>query len=70
MYDDAHNPYDHEEDVMGENVRVRNDETDSNGRRYQDTPPEFATTMRILRVEMQSYRADNEKLVKAQEDHN
>ena len=66
MYDDAHNPYDHEEDVMGENVRVRNDETDSNGRRYRDTPPDFVATLRTLRVEMHSYIADNERLVKAQ----
>ena len=28
----------HEEDAMGENVRIGNAETDSNGRRLQDTP--------------------------------
>ena len=55
---------------MGENVRVENDETESNGRRYRDTPSDFAATMRSPRVEMQSYRAANEKLVKAQEDQN
>ena len=44
---------------MGENVRVRNDEIEYNERRYQDTPPDFAATMRIPRVEMQSYREDN-----------
>ena len=70
MYDDAHNPYDHEEDVMGENIRVGNAETKSNGRIFQDTPPDFATTMRGLRVEMQSYRANNERLVKAQKEQN
>ena len=49
---DAHDLYEHEEDVMGENIRVGNAETKSNGRRLQETPPDFAATMRILRVEM------------------
>ena len=62
---DAQDPYEHEEYAMGENVRVGNAETDSNGRRFQDAPPDFATTMRSLRVEMQSYREDNERMIKA-----
>ena len=70
MYDDAQNPNEYEEDVMGENIRVGNAEAESNGRIFQDTPPYFAATMRSLRVEMQSYRADNERLVKAQEEQN
>ena len=65
MYDDAKNSNEYEEDVMGENIRVGNAETESNRRRFQDTPPDFAATMRSLRVEMQSYRVDNERLVKA-----
>ena len=69
MYD-AQDPYEHEADAMGGNIWVGNAETKSNGRRYQDTPPDIAATMRSLRVEMQSYRADNEKLDKAQEDQN
>ena len=55
-WNDLRYPHDHEEDVMGENVKVRNDETKSNGRRYWDTPLDFMATMRILRVEMQIYR--------------
>ena len=70
LYDDAQNPYEHEEDVMGENVRVGNAETESNGRRFQDTPLDFVATMRILRLEMQSHREDNEKLVKALKEQN
>ena len=66
----AQDPYEHEEDVMGENIWVGNVETESNGRRFQDTPSEFAATMRSLRVEMQSYMADNEILVKVQEEQN
>ena len=43
---DAHDPNEFEEDAMGENVRVENDETESNGRRNQETPPYIAATMR------------------------
>ena len=67
---DAQDPYEHEEDVMGENINVGNVETESNGRILQETPLDFAATMRSLRVEMQSYRGDNERLVKAQEEQN
>ena len=67
---DAQDPYEHEEDVMGENIHVGNAETKSNGRIFQETPLDFIATMRSLRVEMQSYREDNERLVKAQEEQN
>ena len=67
---DAHNPNEYEEDAMGGNVWVGNDETESNGRIFQDTPPDFTATMRSLSVEMKSYRADNERLVKAPEEKN
>ena len=67
---DAQSPYEHEEDAMGENVRVGNVEIESNGRRLQETPPDFVATMRSLRMEMQSYREDNERSVKAQEEQN
>ena len=65
---DAQNPNEYKEDAMGENVWVGNAETKSNGRRFQDTPPYFVATMRSLRVEMQSYREDNEILVKDKEE--
>ena len=70
MCGDAQNPNEYEEDVMGENVRIGNSKTDSNGRRFKDTPLDFATTMRILRVEMQSHKVDKEILVKALEEQN
>ena len=60
MCDDARNANEYEEDTMGENVRIGNDETYSNGRRFQDTPPDFTTTMRSLRPEMKIYSKDNE----------
>ena len=49
---DAQDPYEFKGDAMGENVRVGNDETKSNGRIFQDTLPYIATTMRSLRVEL------------------
>ena len=52
MNDYSRDPNVHEEDVMGENVRIGNVETESNGRRFQDTPLYFAVTMRSLRVEI------------------
>ena len=67
---DAQNPYEHEEDAMEENVRVGNAETESNGRIFQDTPLDIAATMRSLRVELQSCKEDNERMIKAQEDQN
>ena len=70
MYEDAQNPNEYEEDVMGENIRVGNAKIESNVKRFQDTPPNFAATMRSLRVEMQSYREDNEILVKDWEEKN
>ena len=62
---DAQDPYENEADAMGENIRVGNAKIESNGRRYQDTPPDFAATMRSLRVEIKSYREDNERMIKA-----
>ena len=62
-------PYENEEDAMGDNVQVGNIQTESNGRRFQDTPLDFATTMRSLRVEMQSYREYNQRIIKSQEEN-
>ena len=70
MHDDVQNPNEYEEDAMGGNVHVGNSETESNGRRLQETLPDFVATMRILMAKMQSYKEDNEILVKAQEEQN
>ena len=52
MNDYAHDPNVHKEDAMGGNVKTGNVEIESNGRRFQDTPLDFAATMRSLRVEI------------------
>ena len=70
IMNDAQDPYEPKTDSMGENIQVENAETESNGKRNQETPPYIATTMRSLRVELQSCREDNERMIKAQEEQN
>ena len=65
---DAHDPYEY--DAMGEKVRFGNADIESNGRIFQETPLDIAATMRSLRGKMQSYRVDNEILIKAHEEEN
>ena len=45
---DARDSYERAEDAMGENVRNRNDDIESNGRRFQETSLDVAATMRSL----------------------
>ena len=45
---DAQDSDEHARDAMEENVRNRNDDIESNGRRFQETPSDVAATMRGL----------------------
>ena len=45
---DARDSYEHVRDAMGENVRNGNDDIESNGRRFQETPSDVVATMRSL----------------------
>ena len=45
---DAQDSYERARDDMGENDRNKNDDIESNGRRFQETPSNVATTMRSL----------------------
>ena len=45
---DARDSYEHPRDAMGENVHNRNDDIESNRRRFQETPPDVAATMKSL----------------------
>ena len=45
---DARNSYKRAGDAMGENARSGNDDIESNGRRFQETPSKVAATMRSL----------------------
>ena len=52
---DTQDPYEVEIYSMGENIQVDNLETESNGRRNQETPSDIAANMRsLVRVELQS----------------
>jgi hypothetical protein len=44
-----------------------NRDEDSKERREVGTPPDLAETMRSLMVELQSWKAENERLIKEQE---
>jgi hypothetical protein len=50
---------------MGEGSRNRDEESDK--RREMRTPPNLAETMRSLMVELQICKADNERMMKEQE---
>ena len=67
---DAQDPYELKEDAMRENIQVENSYIESNGRRYQETPSDIATTMRSLTVGLRSCKEDNERMIKAQEEQN
>jgi hypothetical protein len=56
--------YNYEEDIIGLHFNIRNVETESNGRRDRKEP----VTMRSLYREVQSYKVDNERIMKAQEE--
>ena len=45
---DVWDSYERAEDAIGENVHNRNDDIESNGRRFQGTLSEVAATMRSL----------------------
>ena len=45
---DAWYSYEQAEYAMGENVHNRNDDIESNGRRFQETPSDVVATMRSL----------------------
>jgi hypothetical protein len=50
---------------VGDGSHNRDEESDE--RRVVETPPDLAETVRSLRAELQSFKADNERLIKEQE---
>jgi hypothetical protein len=53
---------------VGEGSHNRDKESDE--RRETGTPPDLAKTVRSLMVELQSYKVDNERMMKEQEKEN
>jgi hypothetical protein len=62
--EDAHGFYSHEEEIICLHTSVGNVETKSNERRDRHE----TVIMRILQKEVHSYKADNENIMKAQEE--
>jgi hypothetical protein len=62
--EDAQGSYIHEEEVKGLHVNMGNAETESNGHRSRVEPVELVETMRSLQKEVQSYREDNERMMR------
>jgi hypothetical protein len=62
--EDAQGSYGHEEEIRGLHTNMGNAETESNERRDRKDH----VTMRILQKEVQSYKADNEKIMKAKKE--
>jgi hypothetical protein len=59
------NPYNHEEEVKGQNISMDNEETKFNGNRERMEPLELVWTIRSSRMEVQSCKVDNDKIIKA-----
>jgi len=67
---DGQDPDSHEEEDKGSNISAGIENTKSNGHKERIEPLELIETMRSLKIEMQSCRANNERILKAQEKQN
>jgi hypothetical protein len=54
----------HEKEVEGQNTRVGNAETESNGHKGKGEKETLIEIVRSLNMEVQSYKADNERLMR------
>jgi len=54
----------HEKEAKGQNTRIGNGETKSNGCKEKGDQETLIEMVRILKIEVQSYKEDNEKLMR------
>jgi hypothetical protein len=54
----------HDKEVEGQNTRVGNAKTESHGRKGKEEQETLIETVRSLKMEVQSYKADNERLMR------
>jgi hypothetical protein len=54
----------HDKEAESQNTRVGNAETDSNGRKGKGEHEMLIEMVRILKMEVQSYKADNLRLMR------
>jgi hypothetical protein len=56
--------FNHEKESEGQNTRIGNAKIESNGRKERGDRETLKETVRSLKMEVQSYKADNEKLMR------
>ena len=56
----------HDKEAEGQNTRVGNAETESNGRKEKGEWETLIEMVRSLKMEVQRYKADNERLMREQ----
>ena len=54
----------HDKEAEGHNTRVGNAETESNGRKEKGEQETLIETVRSLKIEVQSYKEDNDRLMR------
>jgi hypothetical protein len=54
----------HDKEVEGQNTRVGNVEIESNGRKEKGEQETLIETIRSLKMEVQSYKEENERLMR------
>ena len=54
----------HDKEAKGQNTRVGNAETESNGRKGKGEQETLIEMVRSLKMEAQSYKADNERMMR------
>ena len=54
----------HDKEVEGQNTKIGNAKTDSNGRKERGEKEILIETIRSLKIEVQIYKEDNERLMK------
>jgi hypothetical protein len=54
----------HDKEAKGQNTRVGNAETESNGRKGKGGKETLIETVRILKMEVKSYKEDNERMMR------
>ena len=58
--------FSHEKEATCQNISVGNAKTKSNGHKNRGEHKTLLETMRSLNIEMQSYKVDNEKMMREQ----
>jgi hypothetical protein len=56
----------HEKEAEGHNTIIGNAETESNGHKEKGEHETLIETVRILKMEVQSYKEDNDRLMREQ----